>query len=470
MKKLLSIAAIAALAFSTVSCEDFLEQFQNDPEEQNQNGNENGNENGNGNEEQKEKDPAKVTVQLVCEGANFAVAGITVSLSDAEATFNVDAVTAENGAAEFTLKEGTYTASATYTTSADGVRIAYSGVNNAIAVKADDTEVAATIDLQKVESKQIVIKEVYSTGCPKDPSGSYSDDAYIILYNNSELEADATDVVFGMLFPYNGHATNKYLSDGGLIYENEGWIPAASALWSFTSEVKIPAYSQIVVVLYGAIDHTATQPASVNLSDASYYWMSKNDQFKAAKYNVSDAIPESNYLSCIPFNTGTAWLFSNTAPALFIGNMPKAEAETLASNTEGYDTTQGTGGAQVAVKFPVDKVIGCVDIFAADKLDTSNGRFPASLNTGYVAITSKLGHTVYRNVDKEATEALPENKDKLVYEYALGTYDAATGAGSTDPSGIDAEASIANGAHIIYVQTNNSGNDFHERSVSSLKK
>lgn len=468
MKKLMSIAAIAALVFSTASCADFLEQFQNQ-EENKENNNENNNENNE--EQQKEKDPAKVTIQLVCDGENLAVADITVALTDAEATFSVDAKTNASGAAEFSLKEGTYIASATYTTVENGTRVAYSGANNAIAVKADDTEVAANIELNKVVSQQIVIKEVYSTSCPKTPSGNYSDDAYVILYNNSEFEADATDVVFGMLFPYNAHATNKFLNEAGaLIYENEGWIPAASALWSFTSEVKIPAYSQIVIALYGAIDHTATQPASVNLADENYYWMSKNDQFKAAKYAVSDVIPDTHYLSCIPFNTGTAWLFSNTAPSLFIGNMPKAEAEALATNTEGYDTTQGTGATNQAVKFPVDKVIGCVDVFAADKLDTSNGRFPASLNTGYVAITSKLGHTVYRNVDKAATEALPENKDKIVYDYAGGTYDEATGTGSTDPSGIDAEASIAAGAHIIYVQTNNSGNDFHERAVSSLKK
>lgn len=467
MKKLMSIAAIAALVLSTASCADFLEQFQNQ-EENKENNNENNNE-----DENKETDPAyaKVTVQLVCDGQNFAVAGITISLSNAEATFSVDEVTSENGAVVFNLKEGNYIASATYTAVENGTRVAYSGANNAIAVKADDTEVAASIELNKVVSQQLVIKEVYSTSCPKTPSGNYSDDAYVILYNNSEFEADATDVVFGMLFPYNAHATNKFLNEAGaLIYENEGWIPAASALWSFTSEVKIPAYSQIVIALYGAIDHTAAQPASVNLSDASYYWMSKNDQFKAAKYTVSDAIPEAHYLSCKPFNTGTAWLFSNTAPSLFIGKMAKEDAEALATNTDGYDNTQGTGATNQAVKFPVDKVIGCVDVFAADKLDTSNGRFPASLNTGYVAITSKLGHTVYRNVDKAATEALPENEGKLVYNYAGGTYDEATGTGSTDPSGIDAEASIAAGAHIIYVQTNNSGNDFHERAVSSLKK
>jgi hypothetical protein len=41
---------------------------------------------------------------------------------------------------------------------------------------------------------------------------------------------------------------------------------------------------------------------------------------------------------------------------------------------------------------------------------------------------------------------------------------------STDPSGIDAEASIQKGAHIIYQNTNNATNDFHERQLCSLRK
>ena len=55
-----------------------------------------------------------------------------------------------------------------------------------------------------------------------------------------------------------------------------------------------------------------------------------------------------------------------------------------------------------------------------------------------------------------------ENKGKLVYGYTMGV---STG----DPSGIDAEASITNGAHIIYMDTNNSSNDFHERKAFSIK-
>ena len=81
----------------------------------------------------------------------------------------------------------------------------------------------------------------------------------------------------------------------------------------------------------------------------------------------------------------------------------------------------------------------------------------------YFCRHGRSGDSVYRNVDKEATEALAENEGKLVYDYSLGV------GTSTDPSGINAEASIKNGAHIIYKDTNNSTNDFHERQKCSLR-
>jgi hypothetical protein len=411
--------------------------------------------------------PVAISIQLQDEaGAAFAVADVTVELTDAFGSVTLEAKTSAAGVASFSVTPGTYVASTTYVTAAGGMRLTYTGESFVTVTGASTSPFA--LKLHEVAVRQLVIKEVYSTGCPKDPSGNYSDDAYVILYNNSDVEADATDIVFGMLFPYNAQGNNKYYNESGsLIYENENWIPAASALWSFSSEVKIPAYSQVVVALFGAINHTAVQPASVDLSNTSYYWMSKNDQFKANKYQVVDGFPSSHYLTCKPFNTGTAWLFSNSAPSLFIGSMPKAEAEALATDTEGYDTTQGTGAVNQAVKFPQDKVLGCVEVYKASSVSDSKPRFPASLNTGYVAVTNGKGYSVYRNVDKAATEALPENEGKLVYGYAMGTADVE---GSTDPSGIDAEASIANGAHIIYVQTNNSSNDFHQRKQASLKK
>ena len=97
------------------------------------------------------------------------------------------------------------------------------------------------------------------------------------------------------------------------------------------------------------------------------------------------------------------------------------------------------------------------------KVSDSNKRLTAAVDAGFAGLANQLGHTIYRNVDKAATEALAENAGKLVYDYALGVDD------STDPSGIDAEASMKNGAHIVYMDTNNSTNDFHERQKCSLR-
>jgi hypothetical protein len=127
----------------------------------------------------------------------------------------------------------------------------------------------------------------------------------------------------------------------------------------------------------------------------------------------------------------------------------------------------GTAKAFYVVKFPKANVVDAVEVWSTANVAKSQVRFSSDINIGYVAVTNNKGYTVYRNVDKEATEALPENAGKLVYNYSGGTTDVE---GSTDPSGIDAEASIKQGAHIIYSETNDTSKDFHQRKVASLKK
>ncbi len=111
-------------------------------------------------------------------------------------------------------------------------------------------------------------------------------------------------------------------------------------------------------------------------------------------------------------------------------------------------------------------MLDALDIWSAKDETKYIYRFPRVVNTGCVVFTTiKLGYTIYRNVDKAATEAIPENEGKLVYNYS-----GAVSEEDTDPSGIDAEASIAAGAKIVYSDTNNSDTDFHVRKVASLKK
>ena len=139
--------------------------------------------------------------------------------------------------------------------------------------------------------------------------------------------------------------------------------------------------------------------------------------------------------------------------------MPRQCAECGKENNEVY----------ACAKIPNEWILDAVEIYGSNYVSQSLPRFSTGLDAGYAVLTNFQGYSIYRNVDKEATEALAGNEGKIVYGYSLGTTDY-KGAQSTDPSGIDAEASIRNGAHIVYSDTNNSSNDFHQRAKASLKQ
>lgn len=413
--------------------------------------------------------PVQLTIQLMNGGQAFAKEGISVLLSDESGSISFHLVSDAEGKVSASLPVGFYTVSATWKQDKDGERTTYNGSGTGL-IASPERDSFYFLELQEVKNQLLIIKELYPGGCLNEATGKgYSDDAYIVLYNNSETELDASDVVFCFAGPYNSTSSNQYYDiEGKLLYEPLSWIPALGAIWWFTAPVTIPAYSQIVIAVFGAIDHTITVPASVNLSDPGYYWMS-NDGITAydmPKYNVSDAIPSSHYLTCVPYTQGRAWALSIASPAFYIARMPAGQAKALSENADDYDHTLGAGAPYFVVKMPKANVIGAVEVWPAASIKSSKARFPADINTGYVAYTNAKGYSIYRNVDKEATESLEENKGKLVYNYAGGTEDVE---GSTDPSGIDAEASIKAGAHIIYSQTNDSSKDFHQRKVASLK-
>ena len=155
---------------------------------------------------------------------------------------------------------------------------------------------------------------------------------------------------------------------------------------------------------------------------------------------------------------------SVTSPAVMIyqtkGTTPKAHAE----NADNAYTHLGySGPTWGGTKIPREWILDGVEVWKAGSESASVKRLTDDIDVGHVSLTNAQGHVLYRNVDKASTEALPENAGKLVYNYNLGVES------STDPSGINAEASMKNGAHIIFMDTNNSSVDFHERQKCSLR-
>ena len=323
--------------------------------------------------------------------------------------------------------------------------------------------------MEEQNADQIIIKEVYNGGCIKDDGSSkFQFDKYIILYNNCPQKAIVNNLCFGMGTPAAASANNKnYDENGNLSYEAEGFIPVWNGIWWFPNSLVIEPYSQVVVNVCGAIDNTQTVSQSVNYANADYYCMydPESGYFNTSYYPTpSDVIPTSHYLKAVLYAQANAWPFSVTSPALIIFQTKDVYPQEFATDADNYwYDEQKVDKINRCVKVPNDWIIDGMEVFATGYRDKCTKRLTSDIDAGYVWLTNYLGHSLYRNVDKEMTEMLPENKGKLVYGYSLGVD------GSTDPSGIDAEASIKNGAHIVYKDTDNSSVDFHERSRCSLR-
>ena len=330
--------------------------------------------------------------------------------------------------------------------------------------------IQTSVQQEDKNADQIIIKEVYSGGVMLDDgSKSYHFDKCIILYNNCPQQAVANNLCFGFCSPYNAQASNNnYLENGKLSYESQGFIPALNGIWYYPHSLVMEPYSQVVINVHGAIDNTQTVSNSVNYANKDYYCMYDPESgYDHTSYypTPADVIPTSHYLKAVRYGLGNGWALSTTAPAVYIFQTKNATPDVYATTAENqwYDGGKTHQESGHCIKVPNEWIIDGVEVYTTTKKEDCKKRLTADIDAGYVWLTNQLGHSIYRNVDKESTEALSENAGKLVYNYSLGVDS------STDPSGIDAEASIKNGAHIIYLDTNNSTADFHERQKCSLR-
>ncbi len=381
---------------------------------------------------------------------------ILVTLTGSTGTV-FEAKTDEEGKATFTVVAGVYTISATDVRSSSGVGYSLTGSKNSYSIGADwnsETIVELNLTLSKVGG--VVFKEVYPGGCQKDDGsgGAYAFDQYVVLTNNSDIPIDISRLALACVNPWNSNAANKDYVDGVLFYEAENWIPAGMAIWYFSSSKELAPGEDIVIALNNAIDNTITFSNSINFANSKYYctYDPESGFNHTSYYSAPSAeISSSHYLKALRVSQGSAWVGSQTSPAFFIF-IPDEETTLQAFNDDASLTDNYGGGSasQARKKVPVEWIVDGMEVFTSAATSNSKRLTGGGVDAGFVNFTSKQGYTLYRNVDKEATEARADNADKLVYNYGFGTTD------STDPSGIDAEASIKNGARIIYKDTNNS--------------
>ncbi|MDR0543766.1 MAG: DUF4876 domain-containing protein, partial [Odoribacteraceae bacterium] len=307
------------------------------------------------------------SVQLVYPDGYAAREGIPVHLLNTTTGVAFDTITDAAGRASFIVAPGIYELSTTdKRPDIGGIVNILNGARNNIAITAlSNTSAPYQLPMTLSRAGQVIVKELYIGGCPKDDgSGTFQMDKYAILYNNSEYAASLDSVAFGMIYPYNANNTNAYYdANGNLAYENAGWVPAGSGFWYFPNIVSLQPGEQIVVAINGAIDNTATYSQSVNLANENYYCMYDIADFNNVLYHPSPStlIPASHYLLAYRFALGNSWVLSTNSPC-FIIFTPKGVS--LREFTNDAATTDPESGTTLTRKMlPTDWILDGVEVY-----------------------------------------------------------------------------------------------------------
>jgi len=398
--------------------------------------------------------------------------GIVVKAKPSGSGTEYEMETDDTGSVLFELPAGSYEFTASETRTNEGKLTAYNALaSKLIADNYDETSVLK-LEMEGSTKSQLVIKELYMGGCPTDDGEDYYRyGQYITIYNNSTEPADLQNLCIGTQSS-NSNSMKYDVLEGETepYYFKEDWTPAGYGYFYFPNSTVLEPGKEITVAISGGIDHTQTHSQSVDLSGAENYVCYDIEVYDhALTYPAPSAnIPASKYLKAVKFGLGTAVVMSYPSPAIFLFYPPGQTPMELGNDESNYDYyRQNTNFPRV--KVPAEWTVDGIDVLRAGYEDSNVKRINPKVDAGYVYQVSKKAYTLYRNVDKDATEVIEGNSDKLVYNYTMGTENLEEKHGTTDPSGIDAEASLANGAVIIFKDTNNSSNDFHMRQKSSLR-
>lgn len=348
------------------------------------------------------------------------------------------------GNAHFRLPTGVYGVSIAEITIESGSLIVNGNIAQCVVKATDDNRFSFPLTITSRSANSLIIKEIYNGGCQKDDgSGIFAFDKCIILYNNSAYDMEVENLAIGMAEPYNAESSSHhFMNNGKLMYESESTLPLINGIWYFPDVLKVKAYEEVVVNVCGAIDNTLTYSNSINYANADYYCMydpSTMGADGAAYANVryypspAEIIPTSHYLKTVKYGKGNAWPYSQTSPATVVFQTKDITPKDYANDAQNIVYPTGKQGDLVTACLSIPRawILDGVEIYNADKLPDCAKRLTADIDNGYALLSRGYGHALCRRIDREKT---------------------------------------ASAGHNVYVDTNNSSNDFIETESCSLKR
>lgn len=371
----------------------------------------------------------KIKVELP-QGYNYSLEGLVVELSDPTTGRIFHGSTNANGIAEIDVAHGSYIATTEFKeTEPGGIVLIFNGTTDQIEVTPKDPDlVERELPLNVSKAGQIIIKEFYYGGCQNPETGKkYADDQYIILYNNSDQVAYLDSLCIGVADPWNALTNGRvshWVKEGTT--ELRDSVPNIGIGWMFPGTGKDNPLQpgEEAVISLNAIDHSAIVSTSVDLSKEGYW----------ALYDPiltpGQAVPEPGVKLLKGFwkvGLSTKYIISQLSPALFIYSLGGKTTEEFVEDTFTWNPRYSNRNFDVLM---VDKnlVLDGVECF---RNPTDTKRLRPEIDNGFAMTDgSGQGQSVHRKIDEAATAAA--------------------------------------GGRIVYMDTNNSSNDFEIRATASL--
>ncbi len=366
------------------------------------------------------------------QGYSYSLGGLVVTLTDPSTGLVFQGVTGANGVASIKVAHGTYIATTNFKeTESGGVILIFNGTTDQIRVTpVDASKVSKQLPLTVSKAGQIVIKEFYFAGRVNPVTGKkYAADQYMILYNNSSDVAYLDSLCVGVVDPWNAlinGAQSHWVKQGTT--ELRDSVPNIGIGWMFPGTGKdnpLQPGEELIISL-NAINHLASVPSSVDLSKSGYWALYD------AMLTPSQSNPEPGVKKLEGFwkaGLTKSYTISQSSPALFLYTLGGKAPAKFVEDTYTQNPKYANANFNVLM---VDKnlVLDGVECF---RNPTDTKRFRSEIDNGYVMIDgSGQGQSVHRKVDEVATAAA--------------------------------------GGRIVYMDTNDSSNDFEVREIASLLK
>lgn len=339
--------------------------------------------------EEKMHTEVRIAVRMPDGFKNIPLEGIEVKLSNVASGLSYHGMCDASGVASLNVEYGFYGAEV-QSKYKEGTQIhIFNGSNLNVVAMEGNTKVD-TVTLSHALKQQLVIKEIYYSGCLDNNNKNYLKDQYVSVYNNSDEPAYLDSLCMAIVNPATSSMKSNFVKEDGSLMDI---LPLFMMAWQFpgSGQDHLVNPGEEVIISINAINHEARHPKSVDLSHSDF-----------AFYHVNLSLQEPPAAGVISMTqlwkgSGTGYTLAVQGPAVVLFKIP-GNAMEYASNAANLMQDPVTQKGLWYLMIHKDWVLDGVE--CVQNAAKANKRLTDNIDAGFIYNeTQYQGLSVHRKVE-----------------------------------------------------------------------